>query len=346
MDFMGSRIIKAIVVCSVAGVANLTSAATRIEMEIGTERGFPLTGAQTWSRRLNDVGVDRVRIRGARPGDKPDSETFGPKGAQTIHLTGVLTARDQLILPGGRFGRGDMTKLKQYLATLKADGLAGVTEKKGAFGLTDKQLTEAVEDMTRLTDFVTRGQPPLAILEHAAARAALKIHIAPQAAAALREASPCEEEYLGLALGTSLAAMLRPHGLILQPRRKSGGPIEHTIAIAKPSSEAWPVGWPPEVKDRELVPKLYEFLSIEIERIPLPEALAAIQKRLEIPVLFDRNSMARHGVDMAAQQVSIPPGRTYYKKVLERLLFQAKLKSEIRIDEAGRPFLWVTTLKR
>jgi hypothetical protein len=134
--------------------------------------------------------------------------------------------------------------------------------------------------------------------------------------------------------------------LVLQPRREAGGPTELAIAVAMPTSEAWPVGWPPEQKDRELVPKLYEFLTIELERIPLPEALAAIQKRLEIPILFDRNSMARHRIDLAAQQVSFPESRSYYKKVLERILFQAQLKGEIRVDEAGRPLLWVTTLKR
>jgi hypothetical protein len=30
---------------------------------------------------------------------------------------------------------------------------------------------------------------------------------------------------------------------------------------------------------------------------------------------------------------------------LRKLLFQAGLKFEVRLDEAGKPFLWITTVK-
>jgi len=34
--------------------------------------------------------------------------------------------------------------------------------------------------------------------------------------------------------------------------------------------------------------------------------------------------------------------RTFYSRILKQVLFQAKLKYEVRLDEAERPFLWVS----
>ena len=321
-------------------------AAPRVELEIGTQAGFPITGAQAWSKRLNEIGLAQVRIRGAKPSDKPSIETVGRKGFETIRLLGILTDREQLLLPGGRFSRNDMTRLKQYLETLQADGLPGVTEPKGAFGLTAKQLTEAVEDLTRPIDFTTQGVAPISIVQKAAAATTHKLAIERPAAEALRNASACEEEYLGLSSGTALAATLRPLGLILQPYREPGGATEYRLVVAKPGSQAWPIGWPPEPKDRDLLPKLYEFLTIELERIPLSDALSALQKRLEVPFLYDRNSLALQRIDPKAHEVSFPESRTYYRKVLDRILFDARMKAEVRVDEAGAPILWITTLKQ
>ena len=43
--------------------------------------------------------------------------------------------------------------------------------------------------------------------------------------------------------------------------------------------------------------------------------------------------------------VSFPQSRTTYSIALRKMLFKAGLKFEVRVDEAGKPFLWVTTLK-
>jgi len=93
------------------------------------------------------------------------------------------------------------------------------------------------------------------------------------------------------------------------------------------------------------MPILYEFLEVEIENIPLSETIDAIGGRLEVPILLDRNKIVLHRIDMQTK-VSFPPGRSYYKRILDRALFQGKLKAEVRIDEAGNPLLWITTIKR
>ena len=62
-------------------------------------------------------------------------------------------------------------------------------------------------------------------------------------------------------------------------------------------------------------------------------------------MLYDHNAMARYGVDLEKAVVSHPQARTNYSLALRKMLAKVGLKFEVRVDEAGKPFLWVTTMK-
>ena len=106
------------------------------------------------------------------------------------------------------------------------------------------------------------------------------------------------------------------------------------------------MGWKPSQPVRETVPKLFEFLEIEIDKTPITEVLAALEPRLRTPILYDQPALELKNIDPAAKHVSIPPQRTFYNKVLRQALFQARLDFEVRVDERGKPFLWITPLMR
>ena len=78
---------------------------------------------------------------------------------------------------------------------------------------------------------------------------------------------------------------------------------------------------------------------------PFRRCSKAVGKHLKVLVLLDHNAMALHGIDPAKTNVSHPQKKTNYSIALRKILFQARLKFELRIDEAGKPILWVTTLK-
>jgi hypothetical protein len=73
--------------------------------------------------------------------------------------------------------------------------------------------------------------------------------------------------------------------------------------------------------------------------------MTAIQSRLEMPFLYDHNKLVRDRIDPAEIKVALPGRRIHYNKIIRQLLFQAKLTSDLRVDEAGAPFLWITTIK-
>jgi len=161
---------------------------------------------------------------------------------------------------------------------------------------------------------------------------------------ALARGEPVADELEGISSGTALAAVLRPLGLVMVPERK-GTEIQLRIAALAEAKEHWPVGWPPKGNPSETLPDLFKFLTVEIAQTPLTEALVAISGRVKVPLLVDHNALARERVDLA-MKISFPKANTYYGRALDRLLAQAKLKCELRVDEANKPLLWITTLKQ
>jgi hypothetical protein len=147
----------------------------------------------------------------------------------------------------------------------------------------------------------------------------------------------------GLSAGTVLAAALRPMGLVAVPRFPAGGPIEVVVMDSQKAAEHWPIGWPPEKAPLHAAPELFDRLdNVEIRSFALKEALDAIEQRLGVPFLYDRNALAAEGIDLQAIKVTLVKPRLTYFSIVQQLLSSAKrdLRVELRLDEAGKPFLW------
>lgn len=319
-------------------------AAATVELELCTQQGFPLTGAQRWIETLKGLDV-RLRIRGAAPGDQAEVVRRGTDSAPVYHVKGILTRQDTLLVPGGRFTNRDRAAIAAWLQRVREGGFdPDQGSRPSAFGLTGEELVKLHESLAGRVLQSTKGQSPKEVVRQIAGRTGAPVQVDPAARGAFAEAGPVGDELQGLASGTALAAAVRPLGLVVVPG-KQGGQIQLLVVDSRKATESWPIGWPPEKKERDLAPKLYEFLPVEIENAVLSEALEAVRQRLEMPMLFDHNSMARQRIEPDKIRVSLPVGRTYYKKALERMLFQGKLKAELRVDESGQPLLWISTLK-
>ena len=70
----------------------------------------------------------------------------------------------------------------------------------------------------------------------------------------------------------------------------------------------------------------------------------AIEGRFKVPFLWDHNSILKQRVD-AAKKASFPNKRAYYVTVLRQLLSEDELKYSVRVDDAGKPLIWITTFK-
>ena len=284
-----------------------------------------------------------MRFRSGEATDKVGIETQGTPESPTYVVTGIVKSGDELLLPSGRFRRGDVGRLAQWLDDLAKYGPSGPKQEETVLGLDAAQFQQLHEDLAQPVDFSTQGMLRGEAVRKIAGRLSLPVEIEPQAAAALGQ-DKLAEELTGLSCGTALAYVLRPVGLCLVPRRGSDGP-SCTVTVSRPGLKIWPVGWDLKGNPRDVLPAMLEFHNVNIEGVPVTTALEAFGKLLKTPVLIDHNALARHGIDPAKTMVSHPGARTMYGKALQRILFPAGLKSEIRLDEADKPFLWVSTIR-
>jgi hypothetical protein len=328
----------------IAGSAGPLLAAGRVQLEIVADRHAALTASQEWIRALGAAGVQNIRIRQARPTDTVGIQVGGTEKEPVYVVTAALTARNELALPGGRYQRRDAARLARWLQDLAENGPPENRPKKSAFGLLAKQFQQVRADLARPVAFSTKDMDRAEVLRTIARRLHAPIELPPEADRALR-GDKVAEELAGLSSGTAIACVLRPMGYSMVPRAGAGGQVAYAVLRARPGMEIWPIGWAPEKPRREVLPALYEFLNVNGQGVTAATALEEIAKRLKVPYLVDHNALVRHGIDPAKVQVSLPQGRTFYSKLLQRVLFQAKLKSELRTDEAGKPFLWITSIK-
>jgi hypothetical protein len=300
--------------------------------------------AQRWIAMFSKLGVDGVQIRSARPGESIGIEEVGTPAAPSYRVTGQLNGGTELVLPGGRFGLTDSQALGKWLDELGKHGSSGVTEKKGAFGLLPKQTEEAKDGLAATVDFATKGMPAAEAVDKIGKILKLPLAIDADIQQAIATDDPVRDELQGLSAGTALAALARPIGAALRPRESAGGVLEYTLTKSKAGEEAWPIGWPPEQAEGKVIPQLLESLNVEIRDIPLLQAAAALQARFKVPFLWDHNSILKNRIDLA-KKVSFPNKRAYYVTVLRQLLSQDELKYSVRVDEAGKPLIWITTFK-
>lgn len=319
------------------------AAQPRVDLEIATEPNFLNTESRAWSEMLTQAGFSSVRLRGGGA-DSPSLRTMGTPQAPAYSVVGLLTANNQLILPKGKFGLRDRGPIEQWLNRLREGGEDAINLKPVAYGLLPKQLETVYTALTIKVEGSTRGKLPREAAKAIADRLPLKFVSDAGAQQALAAGETVGDELQGLTSGTSLAAILRPLGLVLVPER-SGSELRLRIGTSGSAKEFWPVGWPPKGNPSETMPELFKYLKLEVVDTPLAEAVTAIAGRMKAPVLLDHNALARSQVDLN-KKVSHSAASVFYARGLDRLLFEARLKYELRVDEADKPFFWITTLKQ
>jgi hypothetical protein len=325
-----------------AAFAMPACAAGTVELDlVGDMRGSALY-FQEWAQLLGKAGVRNVRIRAAQDSDKVGIETQGTAQSPIYVVTGIVRSRDELVMPSGRFRPSDVGRLAQWLNDLAEHGPAAGREKKAAFGLTASQFDRIRQELAAPVGFATVGLSRRQCAERIAGRLKLPLKLDAAAAQALAD-EKLPEELSELSCGTVLAYVLQSAGYGLLPR--ADGEPACDVVKARPGLEVWPVGWASEKPAHDLLPALFESLNVNVQNVSAATALDAIAKRLKTPLLIDHEALARNGIDPAKAVVSLPRSRTTYSLALRKLLFQAKMKFEVRCDEAGTPLLWITALK-
>ncbi|MGI9428111.1 MAG: hypothetical protein ACR2NM_05595 [Bythopirellula sp.] len=322
----------------VAALPPSLGAALPIDLEVATVPGTPLSAPQEWARALGRMDLGSVRLRGVRGDEQPKLEPRQVGSSTRYRLLAILNRSNELVLPKRRFRYSERAALQKYLKQLPAQA-AYHAQQRGRFGLTEKQFRQVYAELSQPIGFSTLGKTPAEIITRTAKTMASPLQ---RAGTTLRNGTPLTIELRSFSTGTALAYVLRTAGLALYPEQLPGKELNLTIATYDTSREAWPVGWKPAVSSRQSAPQLYERRNIEIAGFSLTQTLDALQPALKIPVVMDRWILEQQQLDPSKIQVTLAKKRTFLKSALGKLLSQAKLAEEVRVDELEQPFLWIT----
>ncbi len=319
-------------------------AAARIELELAAARELAVGAHREWYELLTSLKVDNLRIRAPAAGDEVGITTAGAAQAPVYRVLGQITARNELVLPGGKFSIRDRGGISAWLKKLREGGPSALQgEGELPFGLRQEQFIEVNRDLARPIEFETSGGKLSEVLKQAGEALEYRLLVEPAAQRAIEEAEPVLDDVRGISTGTALAYVLRPAGLMFVPRRGADGQPEYLVALADAERRSWPVGWEPQKKESEVLPELFQVLNVELKDVPLADVLAALSERLKAPMLLDHHALLWHEIDVHEVRINLPSKRTSYVQALRRVLAQAKLRYELRLDEQDKPFFWITT---
>lgn len=330
------------ILCGPAGVA---MAQHRLTLEVVTDLNVPRTATQDWSRKLNGIGFDTVRLRTGTSSDKPNVEERGTPPRVSYHVTAFLSPKNELWVPGASFKQSEIHKLKQWAEKLSVGGEQELSRRPGAFGMTQKEQDELKRKLETTITWSTEGGAVADLLRKFAQETRVEFRATPEATARMRQV-PLVDQLQGFSAGTAMAIALRSAGLGISPEREVGGNQYLMVAPLTEERQFWPLGWAPTDNPANTAPTLFQFIEVEIMDTPLTEAVTAIGDRVQVPILLDHSRIALQEIDLAEAKVKFPKRRTFYKNILDTLLFQAKLTMDLKVDENGKPFLWVTPIKR
>jgi len=292
---------------------------------------------------MKDMGLSNVRIRSGEQGDKTEVRKLGSDAKPHYSVTGIITSGNVLRLPGATIRLNDKSALSNWIAKLQDGGDEGVRTKKVAYGLTAKEMVAVHDAVKGVVDFNTKGESTGEIVKKIVKQIGIKVELDSSAAEASKSDEPVADELNGLSYGTALAAVLRPLGMVFIPERKLGEKLHLRIIDSKDVEKPWPVGWDSPESAGRLWPDYFKQTNAEITDYVLADALSAIQQRVKLPMVFDYNNIARQRVDLQMKVSTRKKGKKSYCAVVDEILYQAHLSAEMRIDEAEKPFLWITT---
>lgn len=327
-----------------AQAVQAADAPPRVALDLTTERDFPITGAQEWTKLLGDLGISNVRIHSGGSAEIKVDETKPSRGGRSFRVFGVLHANGSLEVPGGNFKTSDRAAIKQWLAKLGADGREALVVEQGPFGLLPSHLEKINDDLQQVVSTTTKDEAALDVVRTIGKQLKYPLRFERGAEAVLK-AARLGDDLQGLSAGAALAAACRAGGLTIAPGREAQGGLQYAIARGQRGKPGWPIGRDVGSQAPRVLPGLFDEAAVEISETPLVDVLAAVSAQLETKLLVDRYALADQQIALGELVANLPAKRTTYGLVLRRVLGKARLTYELRVDERGRPFLWVTTSK-
>lgn len=320
---------------------------TTVEIEILTEDGSGLR-AQEWRSALEPLQIP-FSVRRGESSEEPETKekTYGTLRKVTaigrMDRSGKLTFADRVFEPG------DRAKIKAWVADLQTYGAQGTPDGRPLWGLNEEQFTAVYNSLMEVTTDDLRDQPLEQAVNSLPLPADYPLHWSPSARKRIKadeqKKAVVRQSTEGFTTATALAILLNDHGLGFRPTRTPQGRLELLIDVPDKAPNVWPVGWPLKQPRQTSAPKLFSLQQMFLDDKSVLDVVGMASEAVGLPVLFDYPELDRIDQNWADLPVVYPPRQATWHTVLRDVLNKGKLTFDLWQDEAGRPFIYITSLK-
>lgn len=326
----------------------------RVEIEVVFDPRAPLRNGAEWAKMLSEAGFDRVVMRKATPNDELgwEKREFAGRSHWTLRA-GIV--RNRLILPGWEAGQNQRAQIRDWLTEWKrkarslpeganpsVDQFADQGDRP--FGLNDRELVDLAEQLAAPVTTSTAGKTGPETWQILQAASPILLVPTPDSAKAMVSPPDVDMELKGLSTGTAMAAFARPLGLVLVPGKSTTGQFQLTLQSAGKPPEYWPIGWPTGQALIDRATSAMRRVDVDLRGQTVAEAFRLLSQRANVPILLDRNSLLAAGRDVDQQLTNVVARDKTIRSVMTLLATERRpaMRIEIREDEAGTAFFWIS----
>ncbi|MCA9058163.1 MAG: hypothetical protein KDA85_06675 [Planctomycetaceae bacterium] len=321
-----------------------------LEIEILTQPqpGYGIK-AQEWGREFQQTRFV-PRFREARRGERMRVENIDSRDRRVVHVVGGLDRDGTISIGDQKFRITEMEQLKALLEEYARWGASGPLKERPHWGLDEEQLRTMMNQLNAPVGRPVELQSALTAADSIELPAQFRLTFTPAARARLAEFPPDPNagsiEMNGLSKGTALALALAQFGLGFRPIMAPNGQVELQVDTGTEASNLWPIGWTSQESITTVVPSYSRNIDIDdLDNVAVTGLLQIIAERMKVPHYYSANELQAAGIDVESLTYSRKKSSISPFRLLTLVAATHKMGIDLRVDEAGKPFLWVTTSK-
>lgn len=316
-----------------------------VEVLIQSQPSYRIN-AQEWGRVFQQLGYS-VKFREPRGGESPRIEDQDRDDILSTRVVAAMTADGAIRIGTQKFDTETTQPLIGALEKIRKHGAKGPPDSSPTWGLTDDQFKDVVQLLAAPVENPVELQSPVLAIESIGLPGNMKMKFTDAAREQAQVKKPDSTsdtiELTGFTKGSGIAIVLSQYGLGFRPRYVAPGHFDIEIDRGSESSNMWPVGWKPEQSFSEILPAYFRAIPLDVEDVNIDALVGAISEKIAVPHFSSASTLNANGLDITTLTYTRKNDRISPARLLTAVGDKMHLGFDVRVDEAGKMFLWVTT---
>ena len=338
---------SAIALCQDTAVDETDSVRRTLDVEvlIQSQTSFRIK-AQEWGRVLQDLGYG-VKFREARAGESPGVEDRDQGDLRSTRVVAAMAPDGSIRIANHQFTVDNPKPLTLLLEEIRRYGASGPPNASPTWGLTDEQFREVTQLLGPPVENSVELQSPVLAIESIGLpdNMRMKFTDASRTLALGRrpESAPESLELQTFSKGSAIAIVLAQYGLGFRPKFVAPGQYDLEIDGGNEANNLWPIGWKPEQSFSEILPAYFKAIPLDVEDVEVEKLVGAVAEKMQLPFFSSAHALNEKGLQINSLKYTRKDDRISPSRLLTAVGDKLELGFDVRVDEAGKMFLWVTT---